>query len=117
MNLILVALVIELSSLIFKSPSSIILQFLTAIFSILLIGLGGSIYLVTNLGPGPRDGLMTGLTKVTNLPISVIRSSIEISVITIGWLLGGTFGISTLIFALCIGPTISLFLFIINKKK
>ena len=78
-------------------------------------GLGSGIYLVANLGPGPRDGLMTGLTRVTNLPIAFVRASIEITVVLIGWYLGGTVGIGTLIFAFGIGPAVATGLFLVNK--
>ena len=85
------------------------------IFAVLLVGLGSGIYLIANLGPGPRDGLMTGLTRMTGFPISYIRASIEITVVIIGWYLGGTVGIGTLIFAFGIGPAVALGLSIVNK--
>jgi uncharacterized membrane protein YczE len=67
-------------------------KYLLAIFSVMLVGIGSGIYLVANLGPGPRDGLMTGLTKITNLPIALVRACLEISVVIVGWYLGGTVG-------------------------
>ena len=82
-----------------------------AILGIILIGLGSAIYLIANLGPGPRDGLMTGLQKVTNFPMSVVRNSIELTVVFCGWLLGGTLGVGTVLFALSIGPLISMFMY------
>ena len=72
-------------------------------------------YLVANLGPGPRDGLMTGLTKITNLPIALVRAFLEITVVIIGWYLGGTVGVGTLIFAFGIGPSVALGLFLVGK--
>ena len=84
------------------------MRYILAFFSVLLVGIGSGIYLVANLGPGPRDGLMTGLTNKTNLPIAIIRAFLEISVVTMGWYLGGTVGIGTLIFALGIGPAVAL---------
>ena len=62
-------------------------------------GIGGGIYLIANLGPGPRDGLMTGLQKHSNLPLAVVRTAIEVFVVTLGWLLGGVAGVGTLLFA------------------
>jgi len=92
-----------------------------AILGIILIGLGSAIYLIANLGPGPRDGLMTGLQKVTNFPMSVVRNSIELTVVFCGWLLGGTLGVGTVLFALSIGPLISMFMYwlkhIFSKDK
>ena len=81
----------------------------------MLVGIGSGIYLVANLGPGPRDGLMTGLTKITNFPIALVRACLEISVVIVGWYLGGTVGLGTLIFAFGIGPCVAFGLFIVNK--
>ena len=86
-----------------------------AIIAVITVGLGGGIYLVANLGPGPRDGLMVGLQQKTNLPIAVVRVFIEITVVSIGWYLGGVVGIGTLLFAFGIGPMVALGLFITEK--
>lgn len=115
MNIIIIAAVIDLTLNIFDPPTSDFSKYLLSVFSVLLVGLGSGIYLVANLGPGPRDGLMTGLTKATNLPIAFVRASIEITVVLIGWYLGGTVGIGTLIFAFGIGPAIAVSLFAVNK--
>jgi hypothetical protein len=90
-------------------------QISLAIIAVITVGLGGGIYLVANLGPGPRDGLMVGLQQRTNLPIALVRVIIEITVVSIGWYLGGIVGIGTLLFAFGIGPTVAFGLFI-NKK-
>ena len=79
-----------------------------------LVGFGSGIYLIANLGPGTRDGLMTGISKKFNKPISLVRFSIEFFVVILGWVLGGTLGIGTLIFAIFIGPSVSLSLKIIT---
>ncbi len=97
-----------------KQAKNYYLQILLAISSVLLVGIGGGIYLISNLGPGPRDGLMIGLQKKSNLPIAIIRSFLEISVVLIGWYLGGTVGPGTLIFAFGIGPCIALSLSLAN---
>jgi uncharacterized membrane protein YczE len=73
----------------------------------LIVGLGSGIYLVANLGAGPRDGLMTGLQSLTKFPIAWVRASIEITTILCGWMLGGTVGIGTVMFAIGIGPAVS----------
>ena len=83
--------------------------------AVLTVGFGGGIYLVANLGPGPRDGLMVGLQKKTNLPIAFVMASLEIVVVSIGWYLGGTVGIGTLLFAFGIGPSVALGLFLTKK--
>ena len=115
LNIIIIAGVIDLTLNIFNPPEHIIMRYVLAIISVLLVGLGSGIYLVANLGPGPRDGLMTGLTKATNLPIAFVRASIEITVVLLGWYLGGTVGIGTLIFAFGIGPAVAASLYAMNK--
>ena len=114
-NIIIISGMIDVTLYFFDPPSSNLLKYLLAIFSVMLVGLGSGIYLVANLGPGPRDGLMTGLTKITNLPIALVRACLEILVVIVGWYLGGTVGIGTLIFAFGIGPCVAFGLFIVNK--
>jgi len=114
-NIIIIAGMIDITLSFFDAPSSIWMKYFLAFFSVLLVGLGSGIYLVANLGPGPRDGLMTGLTKLTNLPIALVRAFLEISAVLAGWYLGGTVGVGTLIFAFGIGPCVALGLFFVNK--
>ncbi|MBD1109669.1 hypothetical protein IDH26_06205 [Pelagibacterales bacterium SAG-MED50] len=114
-NIIIIAGMIDITLNFFDAPSSVWMKYFLAIFSVLLVGLGSGIYLVANLGPGPRDGLMTGLTKLTNLPIALVRAFLEISAVLAGWYLGGTVGAGTLIFAFGIGPSVALGLFLVNR--
>ena len=114
-NIIIIAGMIDITLSFFDAPSSIWMKYFLAFFSVLLVGLGSGIYLVANLGPGPRDGLMTGLTKLTNLPIALVRAFLEISAVLAGWYRGGTVGAGTLIFAFGIGPCVALGLFLVNK--
>jgi len=114
-NIIIIAGMIDITLNFFDAPSSLWMKYFLAFFSVLLVGLGSGIYLVANLGPGPRDGLMTGLTKLTNLPIALVRAFLEISAVLAGWYLGGTVGAGTLIFAFGIGPCVALGLFLVNK--
>ena len=114
-NIIIISVMIDVTLYFFDAPSSMLFKYALAIFSVILVGLGSGIYLVANLGPGPRDGLMTGLTKITNLPIALVRACLEISVVIAGWYLGGTVGVGTLIFALGIGPCVALGLYLVNK--
>jgi len=114
-NIIIIAGMIDITLGIFDAPSSILIKYLLAILSVILVGLGSGIYLVANLGPGPRDGLMTGLTKLTNLPIALVRAFLEISAVIAGWYLGGTVGVGTLLFAFGIGPCVALGLYLVNK--
>ena len=74
---------------------------------ILLVAVGSAFYLGASLGPGPRDGLMTGIHRRTGWPIAAIRATIEVSALVVGILLGGTFGAGTIAFALLIGPSVA----------
>ena len=114
-NIIIIAGMIDITLNIFDAPSSIFMKYLLAVLSVILVGLGSGIYLVANLGPGPRDGLMTGLTKLTNLPIALVRAFLEISAVLAGWYLGGTVGAGTLLFAFGIGPCVALGLYLVDK--
>lgn len=69
-----------------------------------------ALYLGAQFGSGPRDGIMTGLVRLTRLPIAAVRTGIEIAVATAGWLLGGTVGVGTVLIALCMGPLVGYFL-------
>ena len=73
---------------------------------IALVGVGSGLYLTSYLGPGPRDGLMTGLHKHTGVSLRLVRTAIELSAVTIGIVLGGTFGVGTVAFAAAIGPAV-----------
>ena len=115
LNALIIAAMIDLCINFVPSPESFISQLILAITAVLTVGLGGGIYLVANLGPGPRDGLMIGLQKVSNLPIATVRAFIEISVVSVGWYLGGTVGIGTLLFAFGIGPCVALGLYLVDK--
>ena len=116
LNAIIIGLMIDVCIKFVPTPENFIYQIILAIVAVLTVGLGGGIYLVANLGAGPRDGLMVGLQKKTNLPIAVVRGSLEITVMSIGWYLGGTVGVGTLLFAFGIGPAVALGLFIVRKS-
>ncbi len=115
LNAIIIALMIDLCIKFVPTPSSYINQLILAVISVITVGIGGGIYLVANLGAGPRDGLMVGLQKLTNLPIAVVRGTLEISVVSVGWYLGGTVGIGTILFAFGIGPCVALGLYLVDK--
>jgi len=107
-NFIIIAIMIDITIYSFDKPNEFFLQLFMVVTGILIIGFGTAIYLIANLGAGPRDGLMTGLQKKTNAPIALVRASIEIIVVLLGWFLGGIFGIGTLLFAISIGPSVAL---------
>ena len=115
LNAILISIVIDLSLPFLPKPDNFLLQLLQVIFGILIIGIGSGFYLAANLGPGPRDGLMTGINKQTNLSFSLIRTILELSAVGIGFYLGGIVGIGTFLYAIGIGFSVSLALFLVGK--
>ena len=115
LNTVIVSIVIDVSLPYLPTPELLVFQILQVIIGIVIVGFGSGFYLIANLGPGSRDGLMTGLQKKTNLPISLIRAILEISAVTAGWYLGGIVGIGTIVFALAIGPFVSAGLFFVGR--
>ena len=115
LNALIIALMIDICIKFVPTPSNYINQLILAVISVVTVGIGGGIYLVANLGAGPRDGLMVGLQKLTNFPIAAVRATLEITVVSVGWYLGGTVGIGTLLFAFGIGPCVALGLYLVDK--
>ena len=115
LNALIIALMIDFCIKYFPTPSNYFNQLVLAVISVITVGIGGGIYLVANLGAGPRDGLMVGLQKLTNFPIAAVRATLEISVVSVGWYLGGTVGIGTILFAFGIGPCVALGLYLVDK--
>ena len=115
LNALIIGIMIDICIKFVPTPEDFISQIFLAFAAVLIVGLGGGIYLVANLGAGPRDGLMIGLQKKTNFPIAAVRATLEITVMSIGWYLGGTVGVGTLLFAFGIGPAVALSLFIVGK--
>jgi hypothetical protein len=115
LNALIVAIMIDVCINFVSTPDNYLSQIILATIAVLIVGLGGGIYLVANLGAGPRDGLMIGLQQKTNFPIAVVRTFLEVTVVSVGWYLGGTVGIGTLLFAFGIGPAVALGLFIVKK--
>lgn len=89
---------------------------LVMVLAVLGNGVAGAMYIGSQLGPGPRDGLMTGLSRRTGRSIRLVRTGLEVTVVTLGWLLGGVVGIGTLLYALLIGPVVQLFLPILTVR-
>ena len=115
LNALIVAIMIDVCINFVSTPDNYLSQIILAAIAVLIVGLGGGIYLVANLGAGPRDGLMIGLQQKTNFPIAFVRMFLEITVVSVGWYLGGTVGIGTLLFAFGIGPAVAFGLFIVKK--
>src|ERR1700691_6673317 len=105
-NVIIIAYVLDLTTYAVAAPHHDWLKVLYVLGAVVSIGVGSAFYLTCNLGPGPRDGLMTGLHNRLNVSIVYIRLSIEAVVLIIGWLLGGRVGVATAFFAATIGFSI-----------
>ncbi len=105
-NAIVIALALQVMVQVLPEPEALIPRVAFVLLGIACIGLGSGLYLTTNLGPGPRDGWMTGIHLRFGRPISAVRLGIEAVVLVIGWLLGGTVGIGTVLFAVLIGPSV-----------
>ena len=115
LNVIIIASVIEYSLNYLPITENSFFQIIYALVGVLITEIGGGIYLTANLGAGPRDGLMTGLQRLTGVPIAWVRNGIEVLAVITGWTLGGVVGIGTLLFAFLVGPSIALSLFILSK--
>ena len=105
-NMVVIATALQVMIGVLPTPSNLVLALAFVLGGIALIGLGSGFYLTANLGPGPRDGWMTGLHLRFGWPVAAVRLAIEASVLIVGWLLGGTVGIGTVLFALLIGPAV-----------
>ena len=115
LNAILIAISIDVMAPFIPEQTNFVPQIIQASIGVILVGIGSALYLTANLGPGPRDGWMTGVQKKTNWPIGRVRVGIEIIVLSIGILLGGTFGLGTIMFAIGIGPVISISLGVVSN--
>lgn len=98
-----------------EPPSALWLRILLLVTGILVVGLGGALYITTNLGPGPRDGLMTAIHDRTGVRVSRVRLSIELTAMTAGWTMGGTVGVGTVAFALLMGRSLALWLGVLAR--
>lgn len=109
-NAIWVGLAADAGLHLLTTPDSLVLQVLMMVGGIVLNGAATALYIGAQLGPGPRDGLMTGLTHRTGFSLRLIRTGLEVTVVLIGWLLGGVVGVGTVLFAVSIGPLTQFFL-------
>ena len=108
LNAILIGVSIDVTLAVLPHLGSIAVRWVALLGGIALVGLASGLYLTAALGPGPRDGLMTGLNARYGWPLAAVRTGIEVSAVTIGWALGGTVGIGSVLFALLIGHAVSL---------
>ncbi|WP_229123869.1 YczE/YyaS/YitT family protein [Enemella evansiae] len=110
LNALIVGVAADLGLWLLPQPDGLAPRAGLLVAGVVLNGLAGAIYVGAQLGPGPRDGLMTGLHRVTGRSLRLVRTGIEVVVLALGWLLGGQVGIGTVLYALAIGPLIQLFL-------
>lgn len=107
-NAVVIAVALDVMLPVLPQPDAAWLQIVQTLAGIAMVGVGSGLYLTCNLGPGPRDGLMTGLHRVLDQPVARVRLAIEVSVVAVGWALGGTVGVGTVLFALLIGSAVAL---------
>jgi uncharacterized protein len=105
-NVLLIGTSLDVTLSVLPHPSLLVARIALCLGGILVVALGSGLYLRCGLGPGPRDGLMTGLARVTGWPLGVARAGVELSVLVVGWLLGGLAGVGTVLFAVLIGPCV-----------
>ena len=114
-NIVLIATFIELGTHIFPEANSFAVGIVYNFFGISLVGIGSALYITCGLGPGPRDGAMTGLHYRTGVRVGRVRMAIEVTVLAIGFLMGGTVGVGTALFALFIGQSVAISLGILAR--
>lgn len=114
-NIVLIATFIEIGTHIFPPQESLPMGILFDFFGIALVGIGSALYITCGLGSGPRDGAMTGLHYRTGIRVGRVRLGIELTVLIIGFLMGGTVGLGTALFALLIGQSVAISLGIIAR--
>lgn len=109
LNAIEIGLVVDLVLPLIPQPEPLAIRFAMMLCGVVLVAIGSGIYIGAGLGPGPRDGIMTGLAR-RGVSIGSARTGIEVTVLVVGALLGGAVGVGTAVFALAIGPLVQVFL-------
>lgn len=109
-NVVVIGLASDATLAVLDQPATLGGRAALLLSGVLLNAVAGGLYIGAQLGPGPRDGLMTGLVRRTGWSVRVVRTSIEVGVLAVGFLLGGTVGVGTVVYALSIGPLLQVFL-------
>ncbi len=109
-NVVVIAVTVDTALAFLPTPTDVPLRIAMMLGAVLLNAVSTVLYIGAGYGPGPRDGLMTGLVSRTGLSVRLVRTAIEATVLVIGWLLGGTVGVGTLVYAFGIGPLVQLVL-------
>jgi uncharacterized membrane protein YczE len=116
LNVVLIGSATNVGLAVLPAASGVLLQLAELLAGIVIIGIGSGLYLAADLGPGPRDGLMTGLHHRFGWSIRRARTTVELAVLVAGYLLGGTIGLGTVLFALGIGPLVQVFLGVFDRE-
>ncbi|MDQ6715620.1 MAG: hypothetical protein M3Z83_05885 [Actinomycetota bacterium] len=109
-NVFVIGLAADAALALLPAPGDLLARWALLLAGIVLNGLAGGLYIGSQLGPGPRDGLMTGIARRTGWSLRLVRTGIEVTVLSVGWLLGGVVGLGTVAYALLIGPLVQYFL-------
>jgi uncharacterized membrane protein YczE len=109
-NVVIIGLATDAALAAIEAPSAMAARVGLLLGGIVLNGLAGALYIGSQFGPGPRDGLMTGLVRRTGRSFRLVRTTIELTVLVVGWLMGGVVGLGTVLYAVLIGPIVQLFL-------
>lgn len=109
-NVVVIGVASDVTLVLLEQPEGLVTRSLLLVAGIVLNGLAGALYIGAQLGPGPRDGLMTGLVRRTGWSVRLVRTALEVTVLAVGFVLGGTVGLGTVLYALAIGPLLQLFL-------
>lgn len=115
-NVFVIGIATDVMLAVLDAPTALWLRWAFLLGGIVVNGIGGAMYIGSQYGPGPRDGLMTGLARRTGLSIRLVRTALEISVLAVGWLLGGVVGLGTVLYALLIGPAVQAFLPLVTVR-
>jgi uncharacterized membrane protein YczE len=115
-NVVVIAITVDVGLLLLETPTSMAVRIAMMVGAVVLNAFSTVLYVGAGLGPGPRDGLMTGLVVRTGLSVRLVRTSIEATVLAVGWLLGGTVGVGTVLYAFGIGPLVQLFIRVTPKR-
>jgi uncharacterized membrane protein YczE len=115
-NVVVIGLAVDATLAVLTAPSGLVARSALVVAGVVLNGVATAAYIGAGLGPGPRDGLMTGYVRRTGGSVRLVRTAIEVIVLSVGWLLGGTVGIATVLYALAIGPLVHLFLPVLSVR-
>jgi uncharacterized membrane protein YczE len=116
-NVIVIGVAVDASLWLLPTPESLAVRIAFLVVGVVLNGIASGAYIGARLGPGPRDGLMTGLVDRTGRSVRLVRTALELAVLGVGWALGGSVGVGTILYALAIGPLVHVFLLLLAVRE